>query len=100
VQSPAADPLAAPPSALIPRYAVVKRDESIGHLALMLLMIATEAEGISGRSLRKLPFLAHVYYLKEAPVTPERFLEALKLTVSRERVRDMEGHGAAPTPKS
>lgn len=40
---------------------------------------------MSGRSLRKLPFLAHAYYLQKPRVSLEEYLGALIKTIAAER---------------
>lgn len=47
----------------------------------ILQQICKEAVGLSGRSLRKLPFLSHALYLKKDTATLREFLIALRLAV-------------------
>lgn len=49
--------------------------------ANILLQICKEAAGFSGRTLRKLPFLAHALYLKKNSITLREFLIALRSAV-------------------
>eukprot|EP00698_Gefionella_okellyi_P009065 TRINITY_DN2277_c0_g1_i1.p1 TRINITY_DN2277_c0_g1~~TRINITY_DN2277_c0_g1_i1.p1 ORF type:complete len:359 (-),score=73.20 TRINITY_DN2277_c0_g1_i1:42-1118(-) len=49
-----------------------------------LFGIAAKCHGLSGRALRKLPFLAHSFYVQSETVTRERFFEALSLAADRE----------------
>jgi len=50
-----------------------------------LVTIAEKAEGLSGRALRKLPFLAHAFYLQGRPVfSLEEFVAALGLAIEKE----------------
>jgi hypothetical protein len=57
----------------------------------LLLKCATEAEGLSGRCLRKIPLQAYAQYLSEtagmesAGVSPMVFLKALHLAIEREQ---------------
>lgn len=53
--------------------------------SLKLRNIAVKSKGLSGRALRKLPFLAHALFVKTPSVTLERFLEALCRTVDKQR---------------
>ena len=55
--------------------------------SMVLYAIAAACDGLSGRALRKLPFLAHALYLREgARETPvDEFLEALHKAVLHER---------------
>ncbi|OBS77976.1 hypothetical protein A6R68_19635 [Neotoma lepida] len=43
-----------------------------------------KSEGLSGRVLRKLPFLAHALYIQAPSVTIEGFLQALSLAVDKQ----------------
>uniref|UniRef100_A0A7S1KTF0 AAA+ ATPase domain-containing protein n=1 Tax=Percolomonas cosmopolitus TaxID=63605 RepID=A0A7S1KTF0_9EUKA len=52
-----------------------------------LLQAAQLAQGLSGRSLRKIPFLAHSFYVNQPQVSVGEFLEALKKAVQAEQVR-------------
>ncbi|GFR69859.1 pachytene checkpoint 2-like protein [Elysia marginata] len=49
--------------------------------SLKLYNVAGKSMGLSGRTLRKLPFLAHALYLQGSPVTLEAYLDALSLAV-------------------
>ncbi|XP_063312015.1 pachytene checkpoint protein 2 homolog [Pelobates fuscus] len=59
-------------------------DNNVSKLSLLLNDISRKSEGLSGRVLRKLPFLAHALYIQSPTVTIEKFLEALSLTVSKQ----------------
>ena len=72
------------------KYSEAEREGEGFVLSCMLSAVAKETKGMSGRTLRKLPFLAHVYHLREAPVAAERFLDALKQTATREMERRAE----------
>ncbi|OAJ36515.1 hypothetical protein BDEG_20680 [Batrachochytrium dendrobatidis JEL423] len=50
-------------------------------LSKRVLDVAYLCDGMSGRALRKLPFLAHARYIKNTSTTLERFLDALHVTV-------------------
>jgi len=54
------------------------------RLSLRLWKIAELSEGLSGRTLRKLPFLAHALYLQADSTGLERYLEALHLAVKKQ----------------
>lgn len=51
----------------------------------ILAQICREAAGTSGRSLRKLPFLAHALYLKKDTATLREFLIALRSAVEYQK---------------
>ncbi|CAH1779925.1 unnamed protein product [Owenia fusiformis] len=53
-------------------------------LSLMLRQIAIESYGLSGRTLRKLPFIAHATFLQSSKVGLEKFLSALDLAVKKQ----------------
>uniref|UniRef100_A0A672J7D1 Pachytene checkpoint protein 2 homolog n=1 Tax=Salarias fasciatus TaxID=181472 RepID=A0A672J7D1_SALFA len=53
--------------------------------SLKLRNIALKSKGLSGRALRKLPFLAHALFVKTPTVTLERFLEAMSLAVDKQK---------------
>ncbi|KAE8597331.1 hypothetical protein XENTR_v10016429 [Xenopus tropicalis] len=59
-------------------------ENNISKLSLQLNEISRKSEGLSGRVLRKLPFLAHALYLQSPTVTIERFLWALSLAVDEQ----------------
>ncbi|CAL1547215.1 unnamed protein product [Lymnaea stagnalis] len=52
--------------------------------SLKLYNVASKSHGLSGRTLRKLPFLAHALYLQGSPVTLENYVEAMSMTVDRQ----------------
>ncbi|XP_077982391.1 pachytene checkpoint protein 2 homolog [Glandiceps talaboti] len=54
------------------------------RLSLKLREIAINSYGLSGRTLRKLPFLAHAMYLQSSSTTLEDFLLALSHVVKRQ----------------
>ncbi|KAM9783250.1 pachytene checkpoint protein 2 homolog [Neosynchiropus ocellatus] len=60
------------------------RSEVSEH-SLTLWNIALTSKGLSGRALRKAPFLAHALFVKTPTVTLERFLEALDLAVKQQQ---------------
>lgn len=53
--------------------------------AQLLFMAAGEAEDLSGRALRKLPFQAHAFYVQSRDTTPEAFMQALRSALASER---------------
>ncbi|XP_072365963.1 pachytene checkpoint protein 2 homolog isoform X3 [Scyliorhinus torazame] len=59
-------------------------ENDVSRLSLALKNIAAKSEGLSGRVLRKLPFLAHALYIQSSSVTVEKFLEALSMVVDRQ----------------
>ncbi|ELU08640.1 hypothetical protein CAPTEDRAFT_163622 [Capitella teleta] len=52
-------------------------ENSATQLSLKLKHVAIKSEGLSGRTLRKLPFIAHAMFLQSCPVTMDQFLDAL-----------------------
>ncbi|XP_043921074.1 pachytene checkpoint protein 2 homolog [Protopterus annectens] len=59
-------------------------ENNVSRLSLALNKVAEKSEGLSGRVLRKLPFLAHALYIQSSSVTIEKFLEALSLVVDKQ----------------
>ncbi|XP_053570330.1 pachytene checkpoint protein 2 homolog [Bombina bombina] len=59
-------------------------ENNVSTLSILLNDIARKSEGLSGRVLRKLPFLAHALYLQSPVVTIEKFLQALLLAVEKQ----------------
>ncbi|XP_056376184.1 pachytene checkpoint protein 2 homolog isoform X3 [Hyla sarda] len=59
-------------------------ENNISKLSLLLNDISRKSEGLSGRVLRKLPFLAHALFIQSPTVTVEKFLEALLLAVEKQ----------------
>ncbi|XP_069769429.1 pachytene checkpoint protein 2 homolog isoform X1 [Narcine bancroftii] len=59
-------------------------ENDVSRLSLALKNIASKSEGLSGRVLRKLPFLAHALFIQSSSVTVEKFLEALSMVVDRQ----------------
>ncbi|XP_036395720.1 pachytene checkpoint protein 2 homolog [Megalops cyprinoides] len=59
-------------------------ESSVSELSLTLRSIAAKSKGLSGRALRKLPFLAHALFVKTPTVTLERFMEAMDKTVDKQ----------------
>ncbi|GFO34033.1 pachytene checkpoint 2-like protein [Plakobranchus ocellatus] len=60
------------------------KENSATVYSLTLYNIAEKSLGLSGRTLRKLPFMAHALHLQGCPVTLELYLEALSLAVDRQ----------------
>ncbi|KAK6924780.1 ATPase, AAA-type, core [Dillenia turbinata] len=78
---------------VLPNYASLKDklhvpelEESVSiNLCRQLLEAAEACEGLSGRSLRKLPFLAHAALCNPYGCTPSKFLRTMIDTANRER---------------
>lgn len=51
----------------------------------LLLRICEHSLGLSGRSLRKIPFIAHALFLNQSLVNMKDFLEAMEMAVSKEK---------------
>nr|XP_015796537.1 pachytene checkpoint protein 2 homolog [Nothobranchius furzeri] len=56
----------------------------VSEYSLKLRNIAIKSKGLSGRALRKLPFLAHALFVKMPTVSLEMFLEALSHAVDEQ----------------
>jgi len=70
-------------------------ENSATQLSLLLRDIAIKSQGLSGRTLRKLPFLAHAFFVQKSTVELNTFLLALAKAVDKQfadRV-DLEGDG-------
>ncbi|KAB0393802.1 hypothetical protein E2I00_001234, partial [Balaenoptera physalus] len=59
-------------------------ENNVSKLSLLLSEISRKSEGLSGRVLRKLPFLAHALYIQAPSITIEGFLQALSLAVDKQ----------------
>lgn len=59
-------------------------ENNVSKLSLLLSEISRKSEGLSGRVLRKLPFLAHALFVQAPTVTIEGFLQALSLAVDKQ----------------
>ncbi|KAM9308240.1 pachytene checkpoint protein 2 homolog [Gastrophryne carolinensis] len=59
-------------------------ENNVSKLSLLLNSISKKSEGLSGRVLRKIPFLAHALFVQSPTVTIEKFLQALSLAVDRQ----------------
>ncbi|KAK6773857.1 hypothetical protein RDI58_029096 [Solanum bulbocastanum] len=79
---------------VLPNYASLKEKMSevvstesqmFPHLGKQLLEAAEACEGMSGRSLRKLPFLAHAALANPYSCEPGKFLHVMMQTAKRER---------------
>lgn len=53
--------------------------------SIKLMELSQESVGLSGRILRKIPFLAHAFYLRTKKCTLSRFLRAMHLAVKRQK---------------
>lgn len=59
--------------------------ERIDKQSAALLEVARLSEGMSGRTLRKMPFLAHAWFIRSEQVTFQEYLGALRLAVVKHR---------------
>ncbi|XP_029633681.1 pachytene checkpoint protein 2 homolog [Octopus sinensis] len=59
-------------------------DNDATKLSLQLLTISQKSYGLSGRTLRKMPFIAHALYLRVSSSTLEVYLEALDKAVDNQ----------------
>lgn len=60
-------------------------ESEVSQHSLTLRNIAIKSRGLSGRALRKLPFLAHAMFVKTPTVTLEKFLDAMYKAVDKQR---------------
>ncbi|KAL2084031.1 hypothetical protein ACEWY4_019549 [Coilia grayii] len=60
------------------------KESNVSQLSLVLRSIAIKSKGLSGRALRKLPFLAHALFVKAPTISLEGFLEALDKAVDKQ----------------
>uniref|UniRef100_A0A673JWL9 Pachytene checkpoint protein 2 homolog n=1 Tax=Sinocyclocheilus rhinocerous TaxID=307959 RepID=A0A673JWL9_9TELE len=60
-------------------------ESDVTRLSLTLRNIAQRSVGLSGRALRKIPFLAHALYGKSSTMTVEGFLKAMERAVDKQR---------------
>eukprot|EP00794_Sanderia_malayensis_P019000 gene19000-20912_t len=58
-------------------------DNAATHSSLYLREISKKCYGLSGRALRKLPFLAHALFIQSSTVSLSQFLEALSFAVEK-----------------
>ncbi|KAL0483938.1 pachytene checkpoint protein TRIP13 [Acrasis kona] len=76
------------------RVGIIRDDEMIpswhdstavkNEYALRLKVVAEKCEGLSGRALRKVPFLAHAFFVQQSWCTMDKFLDALGKAVDKE----------------
>ncbi|XP_069700266.1 pachytene checkpoint protein 2 homolog [Periplaneta americana] len=59
-------------------------ENSAMQLSVRLLEISRKSEGLSGRTLRKIPFLAHAYYVQSPQVSLEDFIVAMHKAVIKQ----------------
>ncbi|XP_070585838.1 pachytene checkpoint protein 2 homolog isoform X2 [Erythrolamprus reginae] len=59
-------------------------ENDVSKLSLLLKDISRKSEGLSGRILRKLPFLAHALYIQSPNVIMTTFLQALSVAVDKQ----------------
>ncbi|PSN54097.1 hypothetical protein C0J52_03118 [Blattella germanica] len=57
---------------------------SIDNIVPVKLLQLPPSEGLSGRTLRKIPFLAHAYYVQTPHVSLEDFIQAMQKAVSKQ----------------
>ncbi len=62
---------------------MLNQENDATRLSLALLETSRACEGSSGRFLRKLPFLAHAFFLKSVS-NLEQFIIALNKTIEKE----------------
>ncbi|XP_012256523.1 pachytene checkpoint protein 2 homolog isoform X2 [Athalia rosae] len=62
------------------------------HMSLKLLELSRESVGLSGRALRKIPFLAHGLYLRTKTSTLSQFLRAMHFAVTKHKEDALERH--------
>ncbi|RVE62606.1 hypothetical protein OJAV_G00158710 [Oryzias javanicus] len=60
-------------------------NSEVSEHSLRLMDIAKKSKGLSGRALRKLPFLSHALFVKTPTVTLETFLDAMSRAVDKQR---------------
>ncbi|XP_048117576.1 pachytene checkpoint protein 2 homolog isoform X2 [Alosa alosa] len=60
------------------------KESNVSQLSLALRTIAIKSKGLSGRALRKLPFLAHALFVKTPSTSLEGFLKALDKAVDKQ----------------
>ncbi|XP_037532920.1 pachytene checkpoint protein 2 homolog [Nematolebias whitei] len=60
-------------------------DSEVSEHSLRLRAIAQKSKGLSGRALRKLPFLAHALFVKTPTVSLKGFLDAMSRTVEKQK---------------
>ncbi|XP_033220588.1 pachytene checkpoint protein 2 homolog [Belonocnema kinseyi] len=57
--------------------------------SLMLLELSKQSVGMSGRALRKIPFLAHALYTQTTKCTVPRFLRAMHLAIEKQKEEEI-----------
>ena len=60
------------------KQVIKQQKNNIDEIHSLMLLIAKDSDGYSGRSLRKLPFQAHAYYIQKRHTTLIKFLQAMK----------------------
>ncbi|XP_048882071.1 pachytene checkpoint protein 2 homolog isoform X1 [Brienomyrus brachyistius] len=60
------------------------QESNVSERSLAVQKIAVKSRGLSGRALRKIPFLAHALFVKTPKVTLQRFLQAMDEAVSQQ----------------
>lgn len=58
--------------------------------SLKLLEICRASVGLSGRALRKMPFLAHALYLTGDSISLSQFLRAMQLAVEKQKKEGLQ----------
>lgn len=62
----------------------------IEEFSWKLLNICRASVGLTGRALRKMPFLAHALYLSGESISLSQFLTALQLAVDKRKKEDLQ----------
>ena len=57
---------------------------SISDTWVIVLFPYRQSEGLSGRTLRKIPFLTHAYYVQVPKVSLEDFIKAMHKAVTKQ----------------
>lgn len=60
------------------------KEASQNKYSLKLKQVAEQCDGLSGRALRKMPFIAHAFFIKAKQTSLSQFLHALELAVKKE----------------
>jgi len=69
--------IVAPVQETLEAYALPSDTSNLDQFTAALYRCSEEAEGLSGRGLRKLPFLAHAMYIDSPSISYERYCAAL-----------------------
>lgn len=55
------------------------------HNSRKLVDLSVQSVGLSGRTLRKIPFLAHALFVKKHPVTMNDFFDSMSKAIEYEK---------------